>query len=81
VTAGDASRLLLEAFQRGDSTLVISELTLRELVAAPPAVRNVLGRIRPDLIEVLPVSRESRARLAEKAAQQADPAGGTSHGR
>jgi predicted nucleic acid-binding protein len=53
-----ASRRLLEAFQRGDLTLVISELTLRELEAAPAPVRDALGRIRPDLIEVLPVSRE-----------------------
>lgn len=55
----DASRQLLEAFQRGDMTLVISELTLRELEAAPVAVRDALGRIRPDLIEVLRVSPEA----------------------
>ena len=55
----DASRRLLEAFRLGAMTLVISELTLRELEAAPAAVRDALGRIRPDLIEVLPVSSEA----------------------
>ena len=52
------SRRLLEAFRRGDMTLVISELTLRELAAAPAAVRDALGRIPPDVIEVLAVSAE-----------------------
>src|SRR2546427_12193630 len=52
------SRRLLEAFRRGDMTLVISELTLRELAAAPAAVRDALGRIPPDVIEVLAVSTE-----------------------
>ena len=55
----DASRRLLEAFGRGDMTLVISELTLRELEGAPAPVRDALGRIPADLIEVLPLSREA----------------------
>ena len=55
----DASRRLLEAFRRGDMTLVISELTLRELEPAPAGVRDALGRIPTELIEVLPVSREA----------------------
>jgi len=55
----DTSRRLLEAFQRGDMTLVISELTLRELEAAPAGVRDALGRIAPEMIEVLPVVREA----------------------
>ena len=55
----DASRRLLEAFRRGDVTLVISELTLRELDPAPAGVRDALGRIPTELIEVLPVSREA----------------------
>ena len=55
----DASRRLLEAFRLGDLTLVISELTLRELEAAPAGVRDALGRVPGELIEVLPVSREA----------------------
>jgi predicted nucleic acid-binding protein len=55
----DASRRLLEAFRRGDTTLVISELTLRELEAAPAGVRGALGRVPTDFIEVLPVSTEA----------------------
>lgn len=55
----DPSRRLLEAFRRGDMTLVISELTLRELEAAPAGVREALGRIPAELIEVLAVSREA----------------------
>ena len=55
----DASRRLLEAFRLGDLTLVISELALRELEAAPAGVRDALGRIPGELIEVLPVSREA----------------------
>lgn len=55
----DASRRLLETFRRGDMTLVISELTLRELESAPAPVRDALGRIPAELIEVLPLSREA----------------------
>jgi predicted nucleic acid-binding protein len=54
-----ASRRLLEAFRRGDMSLVISELTLRELEPAPPGVRDALALIHPDLIEVLAVSQEA----------------------
>ena len=53
------SRRLFEAFRRGSMTLVISELTLRELEAAPAAVRDALADIPTDLIEVLPVSPEA----------------------
>jgi hypothetical protein len=38
---------------------VISELTLRELDGAPAPVRDALGRIPADLIEVLPLSIEA----------------------
>jgi len=41
----EPSRRLLDAFQRGELTLVLSELTVRELEAAPEAVRTVLGRV------------------------------------
>ena len=40
-----ASRRLLEAFEGGDLTLVLSERTLRELETAPEAVRMALGRV------------------------------------
>jgi hypothetical protein len=39
----EPSRRLLEAFQRGELTLVLSELTVRELDGAPEGVRTVLG--------------------------------------
>lgn len=55
----DPSRRLLEAFRRGDMTLVISELTLRELEAAPAGVREALAPIPAELIEMLAVSREA----------------------
>jgi len=35
----------MDAFVRGDLTLVLSELTLRELEPAPQAVRDVLAEI------------------------------------
>lgn len=50
---------LLEAFQGGELTLVLSELTLRELVAAPEAVRRVLGRVPAAHIETLSLSPEA----------------------
>ena len=55
----EPSRRLLEAFQRGESTLVLSELTIRELESAPEAVRMVLGRVPPAHIEALALSREA----------------------
>jgi tRNA A37 threonylcarbamoyladenosine synthetase subunit TsaC/SUA5/YrdC len=39
------SRRLLEAFLRGQLTLVLSELTLRELETAPERVRTIVGRV------------------------------------
>jgi len=47
------SRRLLDAFVRGDLRLVLSELTLRELEAAPPAVRAVLVEVPDAHIEVV----------------------------
>ena len=46
------SRRLMDAFVRGDLKLVPSELTLRELAPAPPAVRDVLAAVPEDHIEV-----------------------------
>jgi len=53
------SRKLMQAIARGDCTLVLSELTLRELAAAPDAVRRTLQDIPEDAIETLPVSEEA----------------------
>jgi hypothetical protein len=63
------SRRLMDAFVRGDLTLVLSELTLRELVPAPPAVRDVLAAVPDGHIEVVrltPAADElARSYLAE----------------
>ena len=55
----EPSRRLLEAFQRGELTLVLSELTVRELEGAPEAVRAVLGRVPDEHIEALALSPEA----------------------
>jgi hypothetical protein len=47
------SRRLMDAFVRGDLTLVLSELTLRELLPVPPAVREVLAAVPDGHIEVV----------------------------
>jgi hypothetical protein len=47
------SRRLMDAFVRGDLRLVLSELTLRELAPAPPAVREVLAMVPDGHIEVV----------------------------
>jgi predicted nucleic acid-binding protein len=53
------SRRLLEAFLRGQLTLVLSELTLRELETAPEGVRTLVGRVPEAHIESLPLSSEA----------------------
>ena len=55
----EPSRRLLEAFVRGDLRLVLSELTVRELEAAPEGVRTLLGRVPAAHIEGLAVSQEA----------------------
>ena len=47
----EPSRRLLDAFRRGELTLVLSELTVRELEIAPEAVRSVLRRLPDEFIE------------------------------
>jgi hypothetical protein len=47
------SRRLMDAFIRGALRLVLSELTLRELAPAPPAVREVLATVPDGHIEVV----------------------------
>ncbi len=43
----------MTSFAKGDSTLVISELTLRELGVAPPAVQAVLAGVPDAHIEIV----------------------------
>ena len=47
------SRRLMDAFVRGDLTLVLSELTIRELEPAPQAVRDALAEIPEVHIEAI----------------------------
>lgn len=54
-----ASRRLLETFTAGKLTLVLSELTLRELETAPEGVRAVLGQVPSQHIEALALSAEA----------------------
>lgn len=53
------SRRLVETFVRGESTLVLSELTLRELETAPEAVRNVVAKVPEAHIEAVSLSPEA----------------------
>jgi hypothetical protein len=53
------SRRLMDAFVRGDLKLVLSELTLRELVLAPAPVRAVLGVVPDAHIEVVRLTPEA----------------------
>ena len=50
---------LIEAIQRGELTLVLSELTLRELETAPEQVRMVLDRVPAAHIEAVALSPEA----------------------
>ena len=50
---------LLEAFVRGELTLVLSELTLRELDAAPVAVRKLVAGVPEAHIESLGLSPDA----------------------
>lgn len=60
----EASRRLLERFVRGDYVLVLSDLTIQELAAAPASVRGHLARVPEDHIEPLRLGAEARE-LAE----------------
>ena len=55
----EPSRRMLEAFKRGELTLVLSELTVRELETAPEGVRMALGQVPAPHIETLALSREA----------------------
>ena len=60
----DPSRRLLGAFVRGELTLVLSELTLRELETAPDGVKTAVGRVPLAHIEPLSLSPEAEALAA-----------------
>ncbi|HYN20956.1 MAG TPA: PIN domain protein [Thermoanaerobaculia bacterium] len=55
----EPSLRLVQAFEDGELTLVLSELTLRELETAPEGVRMVLGRVPAALVESLFLSPEA----------------------
>jgi predicted nucleic acid-binding protein len=58
------SEKLLESFASGDSVLLLSDLTLRELEKAPVSVRQVLEQVPEQSIEVVSLNEES-AELAQ----------------
>ena len=55
------SRRLMAAFARGDAQLVLSELVLRELDAAPAAVRDVVAAVPTAHTEIVRLSPEAEA--------------------
>jgi hypothetical protein len=55
----EPSRRLLEAFVRGELTLVLSELTVRELETAPEVVRVILDQVPAAHIEALGLTQEA----------------------
>jgi len=55
----EPSRRLLDAFVNGKLTLVLSELTLRELEIAPEEVRMIVDRVPQEHIEPVPLSEEA----------------------
>ena len=57
----EASRQLIERCRRGEVTVVVSSVSLRELLNAPPAVRAVLESIPPEQIERILVTMEAEA--------------------
>lgn len=67
----EPSRRLVAAFQCGELTLVLSELTVRELEAAPEGVRKVLEEVPSVHIEALALSPEAEALAASYIAEGA----------
>ena len=56
----EPSRLLFDRFIRGEQTLVLSEVTSRELNKAPSSVREIIDRIPLSCVERLAVSQKAR---------------------
>lgn len=71
----ELSLRLLRAFECGDLTLVLSELTLRELDTAPEAVRKLVSEIPEAYIEALDLSSEAEEFAAAYIADGAVGAG------
>jgi len=57
----DGSLALFESFKSGSTILVISDLTLAELEAAPESVRDVLLSVPTEFIEFLEFSEEANS--------------------
>jgi predicted nucleic acid-binding protein len=53
-----ASRCFFERVNKGDFVVILSTVTLRELVKSPDSVRSVWQSLPVDLVEVVPVSVE-----------------------
>jgi len=53
------STRLMARFGRGEAVLVLSDLTVRELDAAPPAVRAILRAVPSEYIEMLALTPEA----------------------
>jgi hypothetical protein len=71
------SRRLLQAFQRGELTLVLSEPTIRELEGSPDAVRAALGTVPGVHIEALALSSRGPDANARRASPPAPATDGT----
>jgi len=71
----DPSRALVETFVRGEMTLVLSELALRELEAAPVLVRRVVASVPDAHIEPVSLSPEAEELAAAYIAESAVGAG------
>ena len=61
----EPSRQLIDKFARGEMTLALSDLTLRELEAAPERVRGILDVVPPKHTEVIKLSEEAEVLAAQ----------------
>ena len=61
----EPSRQLIDKFARGEMTLALSALTLRELGAAPARVRKILGVVPSQHTEVIDLSEEAEVLAAK----------------
>lgn len=57
----EASQALIDVFKRGESTVVISSLTMLELKLAPSAVRAILHEVPEEHREYIELTEEARA--------------------
>ena len=60
----EGSTALFETFRSGASVIVLSNLTLAELEAAPNAVQEILNTVPPEFIEYIEFSQDA-SELAE----------------